>query len=107
MGFFGTTWNILPLGGIQVGILTSLISAPCAVALGGRAGAGFAPGSAGLSRQARKLGMLLRQGERGVDRLATELSASPSLHWNRDDQLGNGPLSGVQKLKVCLFRLSE
>ena len=79
MGFFGMTWNILPLGGMQVGTLALLISAPYAVALGGLAVAAFASGSAALSRQVRNLGTLLRQAETGVDRLAIESSASPSI----------------------------
>ncbi len=80
---------------MQVGILASPITAACAVALGGLAVAVFAPGSAAISRQVRKLGILVRQGERGVDRPATELSAFPSLYWNRDGHLGNVPLSDV------------
>ena len=79
MGFFGMTWNILPLGGMQVGALASLVTAPYAVAVGGLAVAAFASGSAVLSRQVRSLGSLLHQAESGVDSPATEPSASPSL----------------------------
>ena len=77
MGFFGMTWNILPLGGMQVGILASLITAPYAVAVGGLAVAAFASGSAALSRQVRSMGFLLHQAETGVESPATE--SSPSL----------------------------
>ena len=79
MGFFGMTWNILPLGGMQVGALASLVTAPYVVAVGGLAVAAFASGSAVLSRQVRSLGSLLHQAESGVDSPATEPSASPSL----------------------------
>ncbi len=65
MGFFEMIWNILPLGGMQVGTLASLITAPNTVALGGVAVAMFASGSTALSRQARNLGTLLRQAETG------------------------------------------
>ena len=75
MGFFGMTWNILPLGGMQVGTLASLITAPYAVAVGGLAVATFASGSTALSRQVRKLGTLLREAEVGVDRAESEPSA--------------------------------
>ena len=79
MGFFGMTWNILPLGGMQVGALASLTSAPTAVAVGGLAVASFASGSAALSWQVRNLGTLLRQAETGVNRPVTEPSEAPSL----------------------------
>ena len=79
MGFFGMTWNILPLGGMQVGALASLITAPYAVAVGGLAVAAFASGSAAVSRQVRNLGILLRQTETGVDQPASEPIPSPSL----------------------------
>ena len=82
MGFFGMTWNILPLGGMQVGLLASLITAPYAVALGGLAVTAFASGSAALSRQVRNLGTLLSQAELGFDRPAAEPSATPSLPGN-------------------------
>ena len=79
MGFFGMTWNILPLGGMQVGALASLITAPYAVAVGGLAVAAFASGTATFSRQVRNLGTLIRQAETGVDVPTIEPSASPSL----------------------------
>ncbi len=82
MGFFGMTWNILPLGGMQIGILASLITAPYAVGVGGLAVATFASGSAALSRQVRNLGTLLSQAETGADRPAAEPSASPSIPGN-------------------------
>ncbi len=79
MGFFGMTRNILPLGGMQVGILASPITAPYTVTRGGVAVTGFASGSAALSRQAGNLGTLLRPAETGVDRPAAEPSAAPSI----------------------------
>ena len=79
MGFFGMTWDILPLGGTQVAFLASLITAPYAVAVGGLAVTVFASGSAAFSHQVRNLGALLRQAEAGVDTLESELSTSPTL----------------------------
>ena len=78
MGFFGMTWNILPLGGMQVGALASLTNPPFAVAVGGLAVAAFASGSAVISRQVRNLGALIHQAEAGVDRPESETSAAPT-----------------------------
>ena len=41
MGFYGMTYNIRPLGGMQAGALASLITTPLAVAVGGLAVAGL------------------------------------------------------------------
>jgi MFS family permease len=63
MGFYGMTYNIMPLGGIVAGGLASLISAPFAVATGGFAVAAFALGPALLNREVRHLGARLHQAE--------------------------------------------
>src|SRR5919106_217630 len=46
MGFYGMTWSIMPLGGLQAGALASAITAPLAIAVGGLAVAAFAIGPA-------------------------------------------------------------
>ena len=61
LGFYGMTWSILPLGGMQAGAVASLIGAPFAVAIGGLAVASFALGPALINPRVRNLGALLRQ----------------------------------------------
>jgi MFS family permease len=63
MGFYGMTYNIRPLGGMQVGALADLITAPFAVAIGGLAVTAFAAGPAMINRKVRNLGSLLHQVE--------------------------------------------
>jgi MFS family permease len=61
MGFYGMTYNIMPLGGIVSGGLANLIGAPFAIALGGLAVSAFALGPALLNREVRHLGARLHQ----------------------------------------------
>ena len=63
MGFWGMTWSIMPLGGVQAGGLAQLIQVPFAVMTGGLAVAAFALGPAMLNSKIRNLGGLLRQAE--------------------------------------------
>jgi MFS family permease len=63
MGFYGMTYNIMPLGGMLVGGLADLISAPFAIAIGGLAVAAFAIGPAMLKGEVRNLGAQLRHVE--------------------------------------------
>jgi MFS family permease len=63
MGFYGMSYNIMPLGGMLAGALADLITAPVAIAVGGLAVAAFALGPAMMNRQSRNLGALLRQVE--------------------------------------------
>jgi len=67
MGFYGMTWSIMPLGGMQAGALANFITAPFAIAVGGLAVAAYALGPGLLNRQVRNLGTLLRQAERAAD----------------------------------------
>src|SRR5919109_3337090 len=61
MGFYGMTYNIMPLGGMLTGALASLITAPFAIAVGGLAVAAFAIGPALMNGEVRNLGILLGQ----------------------------------------------
>lgn len=63
MGFWGMTWSIMPLGGVQAGGLAQLIQVPFAVMAGGLAVAAFALGPAMVNSRIRNLGGLLRQAE--------------------------------------------
>jgi MFS family permease len=64
MGFYGMTWNIMPLGGMFAGVLAVSIGAPWAVAIGGLAVSAFAIGPALLNGRIRNLGALLAASER-------------------------------------------
>lgn len=59
MGFYGMTWNIMPLGGMFAGALAVSIGAAWAVAIGGLAVSAFAIGPALLNGRVRNLGALL------------------------------------------------
>ena len=59
MGFFGMTWSVMPLGGLQAGALAAVVTAPFAVAFGGLAVAAFAVGPALLNPRLRNLDALL------------------------------------------------
>ncbi|MCH7736680.1 MAG: MFS transporter [Chloroflexi bacterium] len=55
MGFYGMTWSIMPLGGLQASALTSIFTAPIAIAMGGLAVALFAIGPAAFNSTVRNL----------------------------------------------------
>ena len=63
MGFYGMTWSIMPMGGMQAGALASIgvIGAPGAVIIGGLAVAAFALGPALFNRKIRNLDAALEQ----------------------------------------------
>ena len=58
MGFYGMTWNIMPLGGMHAGALASLIGVPLAVATGGMLVSLFAISAGLFNRSIRTLGNL-------------------------------------------------
>ena len=64
MGFYGMTWSIMPLGGMQAGALAAFVGVPVAVAIGGGLVAAFALGPALVNRQVRNIGAILLQSER-------------------------------------------
>ena len=55
MGFYGMTWSIMPLGGLQASALTSIWNAPIAIAAGGRSVAAFALGTSLFNSTVRNL----------------------------------------------------
>ena len=63
MGFFGITWRIYPLSGMQAGVVGSLIGVPVAIAIGGLIVAAFALGPAIANRRLRNLGTALPETE--------------------------------------------
>ena len=63
MGFYGMTYSIMPLSGMQAGALASIITAPFALVVGGLAVSGFAIGPGLLNRNVRGLGTQLDQAE--------------------------------------------
>ncbi len=66
MGFYGMTWSIMPLGGMQAGSIANYLGASSAVMIGGVAVIAFAVGPAMLNRQVRNIGSLLHQVEQVV-----------------------------------------
>ena len=56
MGFYGMTWSIMPLGGLQAGALAQFTSAPLALVAGGIAVVAFALGPALLNGRIRNMG---------------------------------------------------
>ena len=64
MGFYGMTWSIMPLGGMQAGAIATFVGVPVAIAIGGALVAAFSLGPALINRQARNLGSILMQSER-------------------------------------------
>ena len=58
MGIWGITYNLMPMGGFQAGMVASLVDARFAVALGGVAVIVFALLGAARSTQVRGLGVL-------------------------------------------------
>ena len=65
MGFYGMTYSIMPLGGLQAGALASVswIGAPFAVAIGGAAVVLFALATGAFNGRIRELGGQARQRE--------------------------------------------
>lgn len=71
MGFYGMTWNIMPLGGLYAGALATLTGVPVAIAIGGFLVSSFALGPALLNRRVRNLGTI-------VDEALREASPRPA-----------------------------
>ncbi len=63
MGFYGMTWNIMPLGGMYAGALAGFVGVPTAIAIGGLLVSAFAMGPALLNSQVRNLGTMLDRAE--------------------------------------------
>jgi MFS family permease len=78
MGFYGMTHNIMPLGGMLVGAMADLITAPFAIAIGGLAVAAFAIGPALSNGEGRDLSTRLRQLETAAASGAQGPQPSPS-----------------------------
>ena len=67
MGFYGMTWSIMPLGGMQAGAVATFVGVPVAIAIGGALVAAFSLGPALINRQLRNLGSILMQSEREAE----------------------------------------
>ena len=66
------TWSIRPLGALQASALTSLLTAPIAIAIGGLAVVLFALGPAAVNSKVRNLGSNLSP----VEDEATEVAGT-------------------------------
>jgi MFS family permease len=78
MGFYGMTYNLMPVGGMLASALAGLITAPFAIAAGGLAVAAFAIGPALMHKEVRGLGALLSQAETGTASITHRQRPSPS-----------------------------
>ncbi len=86
MGFYGMTWSIMPLSGMQAGLVATYLGTPLvgepygvaiAVAIGGAAVAAFALGPALVNGNVRNLGaMLTRAAERRESPAASQPQAA-------------------------------
>jgi len=75
MGFYGMTWSIMPLGGMQASALSSITTTPIAIAIGGLAVAAFAIGPALFNKGVRNLGAQLQP----LESNEAEANPTPSL----------------------------
>ena len=66
MGFYGMTWNILPLGGMYAGALAVFIGMSYAIAIGGLLVSLFALGPALINNKIRNIGALISDSEESV-----------------------------------------
>ena len=66
MGFYGMTWNITPLGGMQAGAMASAMGVPVAIAIGGLVVSAFALGPALVNGSVRNIGALLLRTEQSI-----------------------------------------
>ena len=76
MGFYGMTWSIMPLGGMQAGSIANYLGAPFAVSIGGLAVIAFAIGPALLNKKVRNIGSTLLQVEQSADSQPAQARAS-------------------------------
>ncbi len=66
MGFYGMTWSIMPLGGMQAGAVATFVGVSVAIAIGGALVSAFALGPALINRQVRNIGSILMRSEQDV-----------------------------------------
>jgi MFS family permease len=78
MGFYGMTYNIMPLGGMLAGALADLTSAPLAIAVGGLVVAAFAIGPVMIIGKVRNLDARLRQVDTAAAPSTQRQHSSPS-----------------------------
>ena len=78
MGFYGMTWSIMPLGGMQAGALAEFTSAPFALVAGGIAVAAFALGPALLNGRIRNMGASMSLSEAAAVSTDESPAASPA-----------------------------
>ena len=73
MGFYGMTWSISPIGGMQAGAIANFIGVPFAIAVGGLFVSAFALGPAMINSKVRNLGAILLQ----IETAASSRGQSP------------------------------
>ena len=78
MGFYGMSFSIMPLSGLQAGAIATFVGVPVAVAIGGLAVSAFALGPAMLNSRIRNLGSQLGQVEMASSGPVPSHQAPPS-----------------------------
>ena len=80
MGFYGMTYSLMPLGGMQASAVASVIGAPWAISIGGMAVSVFAVATYLTNGQVRGLGALLMRSEKAnsEEPEATEIQSQPA-----------------------------
>ena len=63
MGFYGMTYSLMPIGGMQASLVAIVVGTPIAIAIGGLAVSSFAVGLVVANPKIRGLGQLLRESE--------------------------------------------
>ncbi|MQG82017.1 MAG: MFS transporter [SAR202 cluster bacterium] len=63
MGFYGMTYSLMPIGGMQASLVAIVVGTPIAIAIGGLAVSSFAVGLLVANPKIRGLGQLLRESE--------------------------------------------
>jgi MFS family permease len=81
MGFYGMTWSIMPLSGMQASAMASITTTPIAIAIGGLAVAAFAIGPALFNKGVRNLGSQLQP----LESNEAETQPAPSLSGSAAD----------------------
>ncbi|HIN73008.1 MAG TPA: MFS transporter, partial [Dehalococcoidia bacterium] len=78
MGFYGMTYSLMPIGGMQASLVAIVVGTPIAIAIGGLAVSSFAVGLVVANPKIRGLGQLLRESEQRNSSRQKEAQTAPA-----------------------------
>jgi MFS family permease len=78
MGFYGMTYSLMPMGGMQASAVATVVGAPIAIAIGGMAVSSFAVGLVLANPKIRGLERLLNQAEQRNVRQQDKARTAPA-----------------------------